>query len=93
MKKILPINNNPSMRTYTHHGYFHAILSTEEKVVKDDITSIAELSIKDYDTFSWKVKQGKVKYKQEGNQFIVYGNKWNLDPKFPTQNYTLLSKL
>ena len=79
MKKILPINNNPSMRTYTHHGYFHAILSTEEKVVKDDITSIAELSIKDYDTFSWKVKQGKVKYKQEGNQFIVYGNKWNLD--------------
>lgn len=61
------------MRTYTHHGYFHAILSTEEKVVKDDITSIAELSIKDYDTFSWKVKQGKVKYKQEEINSLFMG--------------------
>ena len=67
------------MRTYTHHGFFHAILSTEDKVVKDNVTSIAEFAIKDFDTFSWNERRGKARYKQEKNQFAVYGNEWNLD--------------
>lgn len=78
MKKILPINANPCMHSYTQHAYLHAIASSTDKVVYDLSDAVAEISVENYDSFKWSSKSDELTYsfsKERHMQFFT--NKWN----------------
>lgn len=66
------------MRTYTHHGYFQSVISSSEKVIFDDVP-VAEFMVTNYNSDKWNCESKKVRYEQEKDKFLVFGNKWNLD--------------
>lgn len=78
MKKILSINPKPMIHTYTHHGYFHSVISAPDKIVTDNDT-VTKFSVTDFNSNEWHSEIQKVHYKQEEDQFYIYANKWNLD--------------
>lgn len=78
MIKILPINKKPSMRTYTHHAFLHSIISSDDKVEKNE-QSITEFSVVDYELREWKCEKRNIRYERVDNNFVVWGNKWNTD--------------
>lgn len=80
MKKILPININPYIRTYTHHGYHHSVISTNDKVYNNDIDEAACIKIKNFSEYNWISQLEGLNYDAcEGDTLKFYGNKWNID--------------
>lgn len=80
MKKLLPINIDPYIRTYTHHGYHHSVISTQDKVAYNDTEDIACLKIQNYSEYGWLNEIEGLHYDIcEGNIFKFYGNKWNIN--------------
>lgn len=78
MKKILPINKKPYFRTYTHHGFLHAIISADDKVVYNNSSAVAEISVKDYDLWEWNTQVQELVYKMDNSNHIkFYSNRWN----------------
>lgn len=78
MKKTLPINIEPYIRTYTHHGYFHAITSTDDKVNYDIKKEVASIEVGTINQYKWKVQCDQLEYTISSNNIInFYGNKWN----------------
>lgn len=80
MKKLLPINIDPYIRTYTHHGYHHSVISTQDKVAYNETEDIACLKIQNYSEYSWCSEIEGLHYDIcEGNILKFYGNKWNIN--------------
>lgn len=80
MSKTLPINLNPPICTYTHHGFIQSIISSEDKVNYDENKEIAIINVLQYDQFSWLSQLDKLSYTMRpGNTMFFYGNKWNID--------------
>lgn len=79
MNKFLPINETSFMRTYTHHGFFHAVTNSAEKVSHNTNDAVAKVFLKDYCLHKWDIQNGQMNYDidQEGN-INAYANKWNL---------------
>ena len=77
MKKILPINPNPYIRTYTHHGYLHAIISTPDKVSTNS-HKVAEVEVKNFNNYTWNNQNEDLQYETGlDNTFKFYSNKWD----------------
>lgn len=77
MKKILPINPNPYIRTYTHHGYHHAIISTPDKVSTGS-HKVAEVEVKNFNIYTWNIQNEDLQYETDlNNNFKFYSNKWD----------------
>lgn len=77
MKKILPINPNPYIRTYTHHGYHHAIISTSDKVSTGS-HKVAEVEAKNFNNYTWNIQNEDLQYVMGlNNKFTFYSNKWD----------------
>lgn len=79
MRRVLPVNKHPYLRSYTHHGYLHSIISSEDKVITDDKVSLADFAITDFSKYTWNNQSGKVSYTENNGYFKVFGNRWNLD--------------
>lgn len=83
MKKIikLPINPDPYIRLYTHHGYLHAISGTTEKVLDDIKEPAAVVTVKDYDQYQWHYDNKSIFCKPASNNGLAFfcNNIWNLD--------------
>ncbi|MDE7284464.1 MAG: hypothetical protein K2N85_12920, partial [Lachnospiraceae bacterium] len=80
MKKILPININPYIRSYTHHGYHHSVISTNDKVYNNDIGEAACIKIKNFSDYNWSSQLDGLNYGTcESDTLKFYGNKWNID--------------
>lgn len=78
MKKLLPINLEPCIHTYTHHGYFHAVTSTDDKVNQDLRKEVASIQVNMFSQYSWEMQLDQLEYKILSNNIInFYGNKWN----------------
>ena len=79
MRKILPVNTHPYIRSYTHHGYLHSVISSDDKVETDENVSLADFTVKEYSSYCWNSQKGNLTYKENNGSFKVYGNRWNLD--------------
>lgn len=78
MKKILPINLEPCIHTYTHHGFFHAVTCTDDKVNRDIEKEVASIQVNTINQIEWKTQIDQMKYRILPNNIInFYGNKWN----------------
>lgn len=78
MKKILPINLEPCIRTYTHHGFFHAVTCTEEKVNQDTKKEVASIQVNEIKKHRWEKQLEQLEYSVLSNNILnFYGNKWN----------------
>lgn len=79
MKKILPINPNPYIRTYTHHGYHNAIISSPDKVSVGS-HKVAQVKVSNYNNYTWNVQNDDLQYKVDNdNNFIFFSNKWDIN--------------
>lgn len=72
-KNKLIINENPYIRSYTYHGFFHAIISGNNKVGNN----IAHVNIKNINDYSWEIQNEQVTYSIEGNNLYFTSNEWN----------------
>lgn len=80
MKKILPVNINPYIRTYIHHGFLHSIIGAYDKVLYNITDDVACVKIKNYSKYSWDSQVEKLRYDTvPGDTLKFYGNKWNID--------------
>lgn len=80
MRKILTVNKNPLIWTYTHHGYLHSIISANDKVSYNELDHVAKISVKDYNRYNWEIQNGQLKYDiDELGNINAYSNRWNLD--------------
>lgn len=78
MKKTLPINNDPYIRTYTHHGFLQSIISSRDKVCYDVTDAVAEVVVDRYENYDWEVDNDRMTYSiEEGNSLSFFTNKWN----------------
>ena len=77
MKRILPINPNPYFHSYTQHGYFHAITSSEDKVTNDINDPVAEIEVSDYEKYNWKNQRDRLNYNYIDGKLRFFANKWN----------------
>lgn len=78
MKKILPINYNPYIRTYTYFGYHQAIISASNNVPQNINDEVASVYIKDYNLYTWRIDNEEINYQINPNNILkFYGNKWN----------------
>ena len=76
MKK-LPINKDPYLRTYTHHGYLHAILSAEERVQHLNET-VALIAVKKFSDYQWDIQnEGLIVETNSEGVISIKANKWN----------------
>lgn len=78
MKIQLPVNENPFLRSYAHHGYFQIIETSEDKLAKDN-DIVAKVSVSNYLKENFHIIKNKIRYTNDSNQFIFYANKWNID--------------
>lgn len=79
MDKILPINDEPYIRTYTHHGFLHAIISSKDKVEQDENQAVVSVHVKDFGASDWKIQNDNLKYQiHENDRIHFYANRWNL---------------
>ena len=78
VKIQLPVNENPDLRSYAHHGYFHIIESSEDKVANENEVA-ALLSLNNYTQEDFHVRHDQLKYTVDSNKFTFYANKWNID--------------
>lgn len=75
MKKKLAINASPIIRTYTYHGFHHAIVSTKDKVNE----TVAKVNVTDFSKHDWHVKSDCLTYKIDQDNTIEFkSNKWNV---------------
>lgn len=80
MKKILPVNIDPYIRTYTHHGYHHAVISSHDKIYNNKTGETTCIKIKDFSEYEWSSQLEGLNYDTCGNNILkFYGNKWNID--------------
>lgn len=80
MKKILPINTNPYIRTYTHHGYHHAVISSLNGVSTNSTNEVACLEVQNFDQYKWESQNKQLTYQIiDNNTLTFYSNKWNTD--------------
>lgn len=62
-EKILPVNTNPLIRTYSYYGFINAIISSEKYV--GDV--VAELELENYQKEVWKEKCERLSTDVEGD--------------------------
>lgn len=75
MKKILPIIENPYMRSYAHYAYPFSII-TKPLVLQDN--HVASVRVKNFNNTIWKNYSEELSYKaNNSNQLDFYSNKWN----------------
>ena len=80
MNTVLPVNSNPYIRMYTHHGYLHAIASSAEKVLLDPKEPAAAIIVKGYDPIEWHCENKSLLCEiGENGKLKLFGNKWNLN--------------
>lgn len=80
MKTILPINSDPFIRLYTHHGYLHAISSSSDKVQYMQGEPVSVISIEDYSDYKWNCHNANLTYSvKEDNRLEFFCGKWNID--------------
>lgn len=73
--KILCINSNPYIRTYTYHSFLHSIISGDDKVSN----IVAKIRVHKFNQYIWKEQKQKLSYIKEENCFEFHSNKWNTD--------------
>lgn len=76
--KILPINNDPYIKIYTHHTYIDAIINNE-CTTGNQIATI-ELLEEQMDQLIYL--HGDVEIKEDGNRISVLSDPYNLDNSF-----------
>lgn len=78
MRKVLPINPEPYIHTYTQHGFFNAIAGSEDKVCYDMDKSIADIIVSDFDKYVWEEQTDQLDYRNNDGKLSFYTNKWNI---------------
>lgn len=74
MKKKLPINPNPMIRTYTYHGFHQAIISSNNLVNE----VVARLNVRDLKGYKWQKKRDDIEFLIDDNNIVTFiANKWN----------------
>lgn len=71
--KVLLVNEDPYVRTYTYHGFYNAIISSSQKVDK----IAAKIDISDFQKYGWKVKNQNLNYNIGGSVLTFIADKWN----------------
>ncbi len=78
MKKILPVNINPYIRTFAYHGYHHSVISSNGKVLNDLSEDVACVQVKNFAHYIWENQVEDLHYEINTNNTLrFYGNKWN----------------
>ena len=77
MENILSINLNPYIKSYAHHCFHHAIISSNERICKED-EAVAVVEIKDFEKYKWFIKTDSLKFIKKDKLFSFFStNKWN----------------
>lgn len=74
----LPVNYNPAIRSYAHHGYFNCIETSSEKKANVD-EAVALLYVNNFGEQNYTIKNSQLQFKRELNNLIFYANKWNTE--------------
>lgn len=69
-EKILPINKEPLIRTYSYYGFLNAILSSKTYQNRN----IANVKVNDYEMSLWKKKMENLSFEDENNILKFVGN-------------------
>ena len=79
MKKLLPINVNPYIHTYTQHGFFHAMTGADDKVCFSVEDSVAEIYVSEYEKYNWQEQTDQLNYTVDSEGRLIFtANKWNV---------------
>lgn len=71
--KTLKITDNPSVMTYAHHGYIHAILESDMCIGP----TLFKFRIEDYNSYNWDICESNITLEQkEGDIFSILGSKY-----------------
>lgn len=74
--KELKINKRPSVISFTHHSYLHAILESEQFIGED----LFRFKVKDYNNYAWNIDQNNVSLKCIGeDEFRVTASPFSED--------------
>ena len=75
-KKKLLINTDPAVRTYTFHGFFHAITAAKDKVD----TLAAEISVEKFEDYVWNQQTDRLEccYDGQDGRIRFLSNQWNI---------------
>lgn len=68
MKKVLPINLEPPVRSYSYFSYPHCIISAPERIGE----KVAEFTFFEYERYDWNEKTGNIQIKREGERFCAF---------------------
>ncbi len=80
MKKVLPVNTNPYIRTYSYHGFQHAVISAADKVSLHMGDEVACIQVKNFNQYTWQTEGENLKYQVDSdNIFKFVSNKWNIN--------------
>lgn len=71
-KRVLDINAEPELRTYTHHGFLHAVISGEEKVSRN----VACLEVPGFHKDSWEIQNEELSFESDHDQLSFSCNEW-----------------
>lgn len=69
---VLDINAEPELRTYTHHGFLHAVLSGEDKVSRN----AACLEVPGFHKDSWEKQSEALSFQSDQDELSFYANEW-----------------
>lgn len=72
MKKELPINHNPKIKTFSYYGFPHAIIDNAD--YNNEIA--AEISVENYERYSWENRMGSLELVREKDNFQFRANKF-----------------
>ncbi len=70
MKKILPIEEKPSVSSFAHHAFFQSILEGNRLSAED----ILRFNVHDLDADEWKYRSDNIRKESEGNKITYYAN-------------------
>lgn len=80
MKKVLPININPYIRTFSYHGFHHAVISTADKVNLHMGDEAACIQVKNFNQYTWQTECKDLKYQVDSDNILrFFSNKWNVN--------------
>lgn len=71
--KKLNINTKPTVRTYTHHGFYNAIASNSDRLS----TNVANIVVSDFSYYKWNIQNADLSYTQEKNVLSFISNEWH----------------
>lgn len=71
--KKLNINTKPTVRTYTHHGFYNATITNSDRLS----TNVANIVVSDFSNYKWNIQNADLTYTQDKNTLSFISNEWN----------------